>query len=187
MEHRRIIKNFTPGNRVAVFLPIPSTCKFDYLVPAGLSLRVGDLVKVSFRGRRLIGVMAKDLIDETARRIADINPKSAASVRHHAEPVARFSQAMHDNDTAIKRFLFTNMYRHYKLNRMTSKGRRVVKDLFQLLIGEPECLPTDWRQQAGQPNSEPTARLVAEYIAGMTDRYALDEHKRLFDLQARIS
>ena len=57
MEHRRIIKNFTPGNRVAVFLPIPSTCKFDYLVPAGLFLRVGDLVKVSFRGRRLIGVI----------------------------------------------------------------------------------------------------------------------------------
>ena len=114
-------------------------------------------------------------------------PVTRNHVRHHAEPVARFSQAMHDNDTAIKRFLFTNMYRHYKLNRMTSKGRRVVKDLFQLLISEPECLPTDWRQQAGQPNSEPTARLVAEYIAGMTDRYALDEHKRLFDLQARIS
>ena len=147
----------------------------------------GESRRIHEAVRRLIGVMAKDLIDETTRRIVDIDPKNAAGIRRHAEPVACFSQAMHDNDAAIKRFLFTNMYRHYKLNRMTSKGRRVVKDLFQLLISEPECLPTDWRQQAGQPNSEPTARLVAEYVAGMTDRYALDEHKRLFDLQARIS
>ncbi|MBM10015.1 MAG: deoxyguanosinetriphosphate triphosphohydrolase [Magnetovibrio sp.] len=137
--------------------------------------------------RRLIGAMVSDLLDETTRRIMDLAPKDASSIRGHVQPVASFSHVMNNNDASIKNFLYENMYRHYKLNRMTSKGRRVVKDLFQLLLKEPECLPTEWRRQAGPPNSESTAWLVAEYIAGMTDRYALDEHKRLFDLQARIS
>ena len=137
--------------------------------------------------RRLIGAMTNDLIKETARRINDLGPKNADDVRHHRDPVAGFSEAMRENDAAIKDFLFSNMYRHYKLNRMTSKGKRVVKDLFQLLLEEPECLPTEWRERAGAPYREPTAWLVADYIAGMTDRYALDEHKRLFDLQTRIS
>ncbi len=79
------------------------------------------------------------------------------------------------------------MYRHYKLNRMTSKGRRVIKDLFGLLVAEPECLPTEWRLLAGKPDDQQTAQVVADYIGGMTDRFALDEHRRLFDLQARIS
>lgn len=137
--------------------------------------------------RRLIGAMTNDLISETTRRIADLAPASAADIRRHDKPVAGFSAEMRENDAAIKGFLFPNMYRHYKLNRMTSKGRRVVKDLFGLLLNEPECLPTEWREHAGQPGSEQTAWLVADYIAGMTDRYALDEHRRLFDLQARIS
>ena len=137
--------------------------------------------------RRLIGAMANDLIEETSSRIADLAPENIAEIRHHDRPVAGFSAAMVENDAAIKGFLFPNMYRHYKLNRMTSKGRRVVKDLFQLLLAEPECLPTEWRVRAGEPGSEQTAWLVGDYIAGMTDRYALDEHRRLFDLQARIS
>ncbi|MBT6095854.1 MAG: dNTP triphosphohydrolase, partial [Rhodospirillaceae bacterium] len=137
--------------------------------------------------RRLIGAMANDLIKETARRISDLNPGDVVEVRQNKQPVAGFSEAMRENDAAIKGFLFPNMYRHYKLNRMTSKGRRVVRDLFQLLLAEPECLPTEWRVRAGAPNSEQTAWLVGDYIAGMTDRFALDEHRRLFDLQARIS
>jgi dGTPase len=70
---------------------------------------------------------------------------------------------------------------------MTSKARRVVRELFDLLVSEPECLPTEWRARAGGPRQTATARLVADYIAGMTDRYALDEHRRLFDVQARTS
>jgi dGTPase len=137
--------------------------------------------------RRLIGAMTNDLIEETARRIAKFAPADATEIRHHHQPVAGFSDAMREHDAAIKGFLFPNMYRHYKLNRMTSKGRRVVKDLFQLFLHEPECLPTDWRKRAGPANSEQTAWLVGDYIAGMTDRFALDEHRRLFDLHSRIS
>ena len=137
--------------------------------------------------RRLIGVMVEDLLAETARRLKALAPKRLEDIRNHHQPVAGFSESMRANDKQIKAFLFANMYRHYKLNRMTSKGRRVVKDLFGLLLNEPECLPTEWRSGAGAPGSAETARLVADYIAGMTDRYALDEHHQLFDLQTRIS
>ena len=136
---------------------------------------------------RLIGVMVTDLLDETKRRIDGAHPNSAADVRNMDHAVAGFSVEMAENDKALKSFLFENMYRHYKLNRMTSKARRVVRDLFGLLIDEPECLPTEWRDKAQGPKTHATAQLVADYIAGMTDRYALDEHRRLFDVQARTS
>ncbi|MBT3361167.1 MAG: deoxyguanosinetriphosphate triphosphohydrolase [Rhodospirillales bacterium] len=137
--------------------------------------------------RRLIGAMVHDLLDETKRRVEAARPNSAADVRRMDHSLAGFSAEMAENDKALKAFLFENMYRHYKLNRMTSKARRVVRDLFELLTNEPECLPTEWRIKAHEPNSHETAQLVADYIAGMTDRHALDEHRRLFDVQARTS
>jgi dGTPase len=137
--------------------------------------------------RRLIGIMVDDLLQETKRRIEAAGPKSADEIRRLGHPVAKFSDKMAANDAALKRFLFDNMYRHYKVNRMTHKARRVVHELFDLLLGEPECLPTEWRVRADGPKTEATAQLVADYIAGLTDRYALDEHRRLFDVQARTS
>jgi dGTPase len=137
--------------------------------------------------RSMIGEMVIDLLEETKGRLLDAAPKSADEIRSLDHPIADFSDAMHDNDKALKKFLFQNMYRHTKLNRMTSKARRVVKDLFQLLIKEPECLPDEWRQKADTPESVITAQVVADYIAGMTDRHAVDEHQQLFDLQTRTS
>ncbi|MBL6959429.1 MAG: deoxyguanosinetriphosphate triphosphohydrolase [Rhodospirillales bacterium] len=137
--------------------------------------------------RRMIGEMVTDLLSETKSRLTDAAPKTAADIRALKAPVAAFSESMQENDKALKAFLFENMYRHYKLNRMTSKGRRVVMDLFTLLLNEPECLPDDWQGWAGEPGSVETAQLVADYIADMTDRYALDEHRQLFDLQTRTS
>jgi len=137
--------------------------------------------------RRLIGAMAGDVIEETGSRIADLNPGSASDIRTADKPVAGFSEEMRNNDAQIKAFLFENMYRHYKLNRMTSKGRRVVQDLFHLLVKEPGCLPHEWRVKIDEANEEKTAQIVADYVGGMTDRFALDEHRRLFDLQSRIS
>lgn len=148
---------------------------------------IEDSVLIHEVVRGLIGAMVEDLLEETARRIAQAAPKSADDIRRLQAPVASFSEAMQKNDKALKGFLFENMYRHYKLSRMTSKARRVVKDLFQLLLKEPECLPTDMRKRAGEPNTIGAAQLVADYIAGMTDRYALDEHRQLFDVQARTS
>lgn len=137
--------------------------------------------------RRLIGLMVEDLAAETRRRIERLSPRTAADIRHHRAPVAAFSAAMQENDRALKSFLFDNMYRHYKLNRMTSKARRLVRDLFRLFVDEPGCLPTDWRRLAAGPGEMRTARVVADYIAGMTDRFAGDEHRRLFDVQSRAS
>lgn len=133
--------------------------------------------------RTMIGMMIEDLLAETQRRIADIAPRSAAEVRHLGQPLVAFSEAMVANDRALKQFLFPNMYRHFLVNRMTSKARRVVKDLFTLLHSEPGCLPPEWHRLCDGVRTPKTARVVADYIAGMTDRFALDEHRRLFDMQ----
>lgn len=135
--------------------------------------------------RRLIGLMVLDLIGETKRRIAEFKPDSPEAVRRLGRPLVSFSEEMRANDRALKRFLFEHMYRHYKVNRMTSKARRVVKDLYGLLIHEPECLPPAWQKVCDGKDQPGTARAVADYIAGMTDRFALDEHRRLFDMQEK--
>jgi len=135
--------------------------------------------------RALIGLMVEDLLAETGRRLATLKPQSADDIRRWDRPVVAFSDAMRANDKALRAFLFERMYRHFKVNRMTSKARRVVRDLFALFLAEPECLPTEWREAADAPGTAPTARIVADYIAGMTDRFALDEHSRLFNPYAR--
>ena len=137
--------------------------------------------------RRTIGMMVEDILTESQSRLMDAKPKTADDIRALKQPVIAFSDAMAKNDRELKEFLFPNMYRHYKLNRMTSKAKRVVRDLFELFLAEPGTLPTEWQVGAGAPGSAATARVAADYIAGMTDRYALDEHRRLFDLQARTS
>ena len=137
--------------------------------------------------RRIIGVMVHDVLSETRRRLDDLEPASADDIRAAGRPVAGFSAEMQEYDRALKAFLKERMYNHYRLNRMTSKARRLVRDLFRLFVAEPECLPTDWRQRCGAPSSVDTARVVTDYIAGMTDRYAADEHRRLFDVQSRSS
>jgi dGTPase len=137
--------------------------------------------------RRTIGAMVEDILWESKMRLAEANLKSADDLRAYGRPVIGFSDTMAKNDKELKEFLFPNMYKHYKLNRMTSKAKRVVHDLFDLFLAEPGTLPTEWQVGTDQPGTALTARRVADYIAGMTDRYALDEHKRLFDLQARTS
>jgi dGTPase len=131
--------------------------------------------------RRVIDRMVGDLIAETRSRLADSGVRSVAEIRALKAPVAAFSNEMRENDRALKHFLFQRMYRHYRVNRMSSKARRVIHDLFGLYLAEPECLPGEWRALAAGPDDPQTARVAADYLAGMTDRYALDEHHRLFD------
>ncbi len=135
--------------------------------------------------RRVIDRMVRDLVAETGKRLVESGAKTAEEVRQLREPVAAFSQEMGNHDRALKRFLFERMYRHYRVNRMSSKARRVVRELFQLFLTEPECLPNEWRALTGDSTPE-TARIVADYLAGMTDRFALDEHRRLFDTYASV-
>ncbi|HCF18395.1 MAG TPA: deoxyguanosinetriphosphate triphosphohydrolase [Rhodospirillum rubrum] len=131
--------------------------------------------------RRVITAMVDDVCAESARRLERQNPGSAAEVRALDAPVIAFSEEMAQKDAGLKGFLFPTLYRHYRVNRMTSKARRVVREMFGLLVEEPMLLPDDWRARTTRPHSHKTARVVCDYIAGMTDRFALDEHARLFD------
>jgi len=131
--------------------------------------------------RRMIDLMVTDVLAETRRRLAEAQPCSAADVRGMSMPLVAFSEEMQSHDRALKDFLWGHMYRHWRVNRMTSKARRVVRELFALFHAEPNTLPDEWQALADAPGTARTARVAADYIAGMTDRFALDEHFRLFD------
>jgi dGTPase len=132
----------------------------------------------------MIGAMVSDLLAETRRRLAATRVDSADAIRALDGPVVAFSGELQTADRAVKAFLFERMYRHHRVNRMTSKARRVVTELFDLLFAEPELLPGDWRRRSENRDETRRARVVADYIAGMTDRYALDLHRKLFDPEA---
>jgi dGTPase len=131
--------------------------------------------------RRMIDRMVDDVLTETRRRLDTEKPRSAAEVRALRRPVVAMSDEMVAANRGLKDFLFERMYRHYRVNRMTSKARRVVRELFGIFLAEPGCLPTGWRQRVREMDDIMRARVVCDYIAGMTDRYVLDEHRRLFD------
>lgn len=135
--------------------------------------------------RRLINRMVTDLIRQTSQNIAAERIEKAEDIRKLGKPIVGFSPEMQDANDKLKAFLMENMYRHYKVNRMASKARRVVKDLFHFFLNEPQCLPTHWRKLATGPKGVTTAMIVADFIAGMTDRFALDEYRRVFDVQSR--
>ena len=132
--------------------------------------------------RRLIDLMVTDIVAETRRRLAETDPASADDVRAAGRPTVAFSDAMAAHERELKAFLRANMYQHYLVNRATSKAKRVVTDLFDLYIQEPQCLPTEWARATSGPRTDKTARAVADFIAGMTDRFAIREHTKLFDI-----
>ncbi|MGB5950766.1 MAG: deoxyguanosinetriphosphate triphosphohydrolase [Parvibaculum sp.] len=132
--------------------------------------------------RRLIGSMIGDVIAETRRRIDAERPETAADVRALGRPLVAFSREMNDHNAVLKEFLFTRMYRHYRVNRSMSKAKRIVRDLFELLHREPELLSPEWQQGCDGPEGFKTARRVCDFIAGMTDKFAIEEHRKLFDL-----
>ena len=132
--------------------------------------------------RRVINQLASDLATETRRRLQDQHPADAAAVRALAAPVVGFTAAMADANRAIKEFLFAHMYRHWQVNRMSNKARRVTEQLFTLLAEDVATLPDEWRGRAGQGHPQRAALAVCDYVASMTDRFALDEYKRLTDL-----
>ncbi len=133
--------------------------------------------------RRLIGVWIDDLVWESGNRIAAANPQSVEEVRAAGKPLVGFSDEMNENQAVLRRFLMARMYRHWKVNRSRSHAKRILKELFDLFIAEPELLPPDWQQGGDGANGPRTARRVCDYIAGMTDDFAIDEHKRLFRLE----
>ena len=132
--------------------------------------------------RRVINAMVTDLIAESGKRLAKLDPDSPEAVRRHKHRVVSFSPAMAEANQAIKDFLFARMYRHWRVNRMSAKARRLTEDLYRLLHADPTLLPQDWRVRAGDGGTQRSATIVGDYVAGMTDRYAMDEHRRLTDI-----
>jgi dGTPase len=131
--------------------------------------------------RRMINQMVTDVLTETRRRLVEAKVRTIDDIRRLDRPVVAFSDEMRGNDLGLRQFLFRRMYRHHRVVQMTQKAKRVVIDLYSLLVAQPTCLPPEWQQGVDAPNTAATARLVADYIGGMTDKYALEMHQRLFD------
>ena len=127
--------------------------------------------------RRMINALVEDLIQTSRTKIRDAGVKTIDDVRD-APPLIAFSDTMKAEAQELKRFLRKNLYQHYQVNRMTSKARRIVTDLFGIFIAGPQLLPPDYQLPADDALEQ--ARKVADYIAGMTDRYAMREYRRLF-------
>ena len=144
----------------------------------GTSLMIHEAV------RRLIGLMVNDVLDETRARIAASGVKSAEDVRALDHALVAFSEPMMEKLSAVRRFLYANMYLQYKVKRAKEKGKRIVRDLFAAFLEDPALLPTEFQREADAASSPVTARVVCDYIAGMTDRYAIDEHRKLFHVEA---
>ena len=129
--------------------------------------------------RRMIDTLVSNLVETSASRIRDYAPASVDAVRT-APPLITFSDPVREEQLELKRFLHDNLYRHYKVARMASKARRIVTDLFNAFLSEPKLLPPEFHGRA----DEDKARAIADYVAGMTDRYAILEHRRLFAVEA---
>ncbi len=137
-------------------------------------------------GRRLITRFVEDVIGESERRIAALDPADADAVRRAPGAVVAFSAAMTAADADIKRFLFANMYRHPSVVVVRQQADRVVRDLFARFGDDPSLMPEEWRRGLEDASTDRRVRRVADYIAGMTDRYALLEHRRLFDVTPEL-
>jgi dGTPase len=135
--------------------------------------------------RRMIDFLVNDLIDASSQSVAAAAPSSVAEVRARSEPLLRFSDEVRAEHLELKRYLRDQLYRHYRVLRMTNKARKVVRDLFEVMLEDVDLMPTEHQAAARRLEAEGggsgRARAVADYIAGMTDRFAILEHRRLFD------
>ena len=133
--------------------------------------------------RELIGLMVTDVLQTTDGRITAAGINSVLDLQTHDANVAGYSAELYPKIRALKDFLFQRMYRHYRLMRMQSKAERFITQLFEAYCKEPRMLPAETQAQLA---TRPIPRVVADYISGMTERYALDEWQKLFDPYRRV-
>ena len=136
--------------------------------------------------RRLIGLWITDLTTETGRRIGQYKPGSVEDVRAMDVPLIAFSEELELQQRALRSFLSERMYNHYKVNRMRAHAKRMLGELFEQFLAIPGTLPEPWQSQAIEADRFDRARLVCDYLAGMTDTYAMDEYRRMFSLDTMI-
>jgi dGTPase len=135
--------------------------------------------------RRIINRQVVDLIETSTRNLEEAAPADIDAVRFQGKPLIAFSDGMREQNLELKRFLRTRLYRHYRVHRMTAKAARTITALFSAFLDDPRLLPSEVQQQAAmkeeQHGKDGRARVVADYIAGMTDRYAIAEYERTFN------
>jgi dGTPase len=170
------------GLRAGLFAPADLlAAPFAGRYVADVQDRFGNLELGRFIGeivRRLMSAMIGDLLLETRRRLDKALPKSVADVRNFP-PLAGFGAAMAANITNLKDFLFERMYRHPQVMAPMANAQRVVTELFDIMSNHPDRMPPDWASACGRPGDARTGAVVRDYIAGMTDRFALEEHRRI--------
>ena len=135
--------------------------------------------------RRLINCQVVDLVETSQAQLASVNPANLDDVRRQPRALITFSESMRDRNLELKRFLRNHLYRHYRVHRMSAKARRVVQDLFIAFNEDPQLLPDEAQEHVARLRAahgdSGQARAVAGYIAGMTDRYAIGEHHRVYN------
>ena len=132
--------------------------------------------------REMISVMIADLVSVVRDGLEKDKLETADDVRQLGRALAVFSPEMEAKHREIKEFLHARVYRHHTVNGSMSKARRIMRDLFDLYLAEPEVLPEEWRGAALDGDEATKARIICDYMAGMTDRFAMEEHRRLFDI-----
>jgi dGTPase len=133
--------------------------------------------------RRMIGLMVDDILAQTSTRARELGLVSPEEVRALGAPLVTFSPAMAEELGRLRAFLHERMYRHWRVNRSRSQARRILAEMFALFQAEPEVLPAEWFERSRDRDPTDQARVICDYIAGMTDRYAIEEHRRLFHLE----
>jgi dGTPase len=165
---------FSLGDLAAVPMIGEILHEIDVLHPRiDAARRVHELI------RQLITRMIEDVITESERRLSTLAPCSADDVRHAGHPLVGFSPAMTEADRAIKNFLLPRLYQHPRITRITKDAERVLRELFEHYAQHPQDLPPEWQPNPASADAGSRARLIADFIAGMTDRFALTEHARL--------
>lgn len=137
--------------------------------------------------RRQITVMVEDVIHEALLRLNLLKPHNVNDIHHAERVMVTFSAEMAKHEKELKAFLYKNLYFHERVMTDRRKAEAIVRDLFSAYAQNPELLPQEWRQQAQNLNSNVLPRLIADFLSGMTDHYAIREHQRLFDQEPNLS
>ncbi|MFC1709424.1 deoxyguanosinetriphosphate triphosphohydrolase [Candidatus Omnitrophota bacterium] len=133
--------------------------------------------------RFLINMLASDLINQSRKNISSGKVSSITDVRNSKKKIISFSQGVEKKSAQLRTFLYNNLYEHYRVIRMADKAKRFIEDMFKIYIKRPRALPKEYQNKLKTENKH---RVVCDYIAGMTDRYALNEHKKLFDPYEKV-
>lgn len=136
--------------------------------------------------RRVTSRMVGDVLAHSSALLEQAGVQSAEAVRAAGRPLIAFSPQMQEQNAALKAFLMQHMYRHHHVNRMSRKAQRVVGELFGYFFAAPDCLPPSWQSRIGSGDERAKARVVCDFIAGMTDRFALSEYRKAFDMSEAL-